>query len=97
MRDEVRDAAVRKVAFDWLEIQCVLHEGTLPRRLLSAGFQFEGRRVPLVWPQGIFKPAVCPKLPLRITTSPSGGPCSDSFADDHRLLYSYRGTNYSMG
>jgi putative restriction endonuclease len=93
MRDDVRDAAVRKTAFDWLEMQCALHEGTLPRSLLSAGFQFEGRRVPLVGPQGIFKPAVCPELPLTITTSPSGGPYSDSFADDHRLLYSYRGTN----
>lgn len=65
----------------------------MPRNVLSEGFQFEDRRVPLVGPQGIFKPAVCPELPLTITTSPSGGPYSDSFADDHRLLYSYRGTD----
>ena len=93
MRDELRDAAVRKLAFEWLEIQSALHEGTMPRSVLSEGFQFEGQRVPLVGPQGIFKPAVCPELPLTITTSPSGGPYSDSFADDHRLLYNYRGTN----
>ena len=93
MRDKLKDAAVRKLAFEWLEIQSALHEGTLPRSVLSEGFRFEGQRVPLVGPQGIFKPAVCPELPLTITTSPSGGPYSDSFADDHRLLYNYRGTN----
>lgn len=93
MDPQVRDAAVRKAAFEWLEIQCALHEGTLPRGILSEGFEFEGQRVPLVAPQGIFKPAVCPELPLTITTSPSGGPYSDNFEDDHRLLYSYRGSN----
>lgn len=93
MREEVRDAAVRKAAFEWLEVQCALYGGTLPRDVLSEGFQFERQRVPLVAPQGIFKPAVCPELPLTITTSPSGGPYSDNFADDHRLLYSYRGTD----
>jgi putative restriction endonuclease len=89
---EVRDAAVRRAAFEWLEMQSALHEGALPRSVLSEGFQFEGQRVPLVGPQGIFKPAVCPELPLTITTSPSG-PYADSFADDHRLLYNYRGTD----
>ena len=93
MREDIRDAAVRKAAFEWLELQCALHGGTLPRDVLSKGFQFEGQRVPLVAPQGIFKPAVCPELPLTITTSPSGGPYSDNFADDHRLLYSYRGSD----
>ena len=93
MEGDVRDAAVRKTAFEWLEVQSALHGGTLPRAVLSEGFQFEGQRVPLVAPQGIFKPAVCPELPLTITTSPSGGPYSDNFADDHRLLYSYRGTD----
>ena len=88
-----QDALVRKSAFAWLEFQCQLHSGVLPRTLLSEGFEFNGQRVPLVSPQGIFKPAVCPEIPLTITTSPSGGPYSDSFTDDHRLLYSYRGTD----
>lgn len=74
-------------------MQCALHGDTLPRSVLSKGFQFEGQRVPLVAPQGIFKPAVCPELPLTITTSPSGGPYSDNVGDDHRLFYSYRGTD----
>lgn len=89
---DVRDAQVRKMAFDWLEHQTALHGDVLPRALLSAGFQFEGRRVPFVSAQGIFKPAVCPEIPLTITTSPNG-PYEDSFADEHKLLYRYRGTD----
>ena len=41
----------------------------LARELLVRGFCFEGQRVPLVAPQGIFKPAVLPELPLSITTA----------------------------
>lgn len=88
-----QDAFVRKSAFEWLRLQCDLHSGVLPRSLLLQGFEFNGKRVPLVSPQGIFKPALCPKIPLTITTAPSGGPYSDSFTDDHHLLYSYRGTD----
>src|SRR6056297_2385250 len=92
MQIDHRDAQVRKMAFDWLERQTQLNGDVLPRDLLSAGFQFEGRRVPFVSAQGIFKPAVCPEIPLTITTSPNG-PYEDSFADEHRLLYKYRGNN----
>lgn len=92
MDPQIRDAQVRKMAFDWLERQTHLHGDVLPRQLLSTGFQFEGRRVPFVSAQGIFKPAVCPEIPLTITTSPNG-PYEDSFADEHKLLYRYRGTD----
>lgn len=80
------------MAFDWLDRQTMLHGDVLPRELLSQGFQLEGRRVPFVSAQGIFKPAVCPEIPLTITTSPNS-PYGDSFADDHRLEYRYRGTD----
>ncbi|AKS43207.1 HNH endonuclease [Wenzhouxiangella marina] len=80
------------MAFDWLERQTMLHGDVLPRDLLSQGFEFEGRRVPLVAPNGIFRPAVLPEIPLTITTSPNS-PYDDSFADDHRLEYRYRGKN----
>ena len=40
------------------------------RPLLEQGFAYEGRRVPLVSAQGIFKPAVM-DLPLSITTTPA--------------------------
>jgi hypothetical protein len=35
-------------------------ESPLPRAVFEHGFDFEGARVPLVGPQGIFKPAVIP-------------------------------------
>jgi putative restriction endonuclease len=63
----------------------------LPRSTLEQGFQFDGRRVPLLGPQGIFKPALC-ELPLSITTSPKS-PYADSWTPDNRLRYAYRGTD----
>ena len=64
----------------------------LPRSLLAEGFEFENQRVPLVGPQGIFKPKLLPQMPLSITTTPEG-PYDDSFGPDNLLLYRYRGTN----
>ena len=49
-----------------------------------------GNRVPLIGPQGIFKPRVC-ELPLSITTIP-GGPYPDAM-EGRFLRYSYRGTD----
>jgi putative restriction endonuclease len=68
-----------------------LHGDVLPRALLQAGFVLEGVRVPLVGPQGIFKPKVL-AFPLSITTS-TGGPYDDSFGDDGLLQYRYRGVD----
>jgi putative restriction endonuclease len=53
-------------------------------------FSLDGRRMPLVGPSGIWKPAVC-ELPISITTT-VGGPYDDTF--DRRagtLGYAYRG------
>lgn len=55
------------------------------------GFDYEGRRVPLLSQQGIFKPAVL-DVPLSIRTSPDG-PYHDAFRRDGLLEYSYRGTD----
>jgi len=38
--------------------------------VLAQGFEFDGRRVPLLGPEGIFKPAILPSIPLSITTAP---------------------------
>jgi len=62
---------VRTAAFAFLREQSALHGDTLPRTLLARGFVFEGQRVPLLGPQGIFKPAILPELPLSITTARS--------------------------
>lgn len=84
------DLAVRLAAFDWLTEQAALHGDVLSRSLLTAGFDFGGQRVPLLGPQGIFKPRLC-RLPLSITSIP-GGPYDDGF-EGGRLLYAYRGTD----
>ena len=86
------DQKVRLAAFDWLSKETKAHGEVLPRSLLEQGFEFEGGRVPLVAPQGIFKPQVLPEMPLSITTAPSG-PYDDSFGEDGLLLYRYRGAD----
>lgn len=85
------DLQVRLAAFDWLSEQVNLHGDVLPRKLLEQGFEFQGQRIPLVAPQGIFKPQLL-ELPLSITTAPKG-PYDDYFGNDNFLIYRYRGTD----
>lgn len=63
------DTAVRLQAFQFLETQRRTHPHAMPWSVLLRGFDFEGRRVPLVSQQGIFRPAIC-RLPLTIRTAP---------------------------
>ncbi len=86
------DQRIRLASFAWLSKQTKVHGDVLQRQLLIQGFEFEGKRVPLVGPQGIFKPQVLPKIPLSITTT-SDGPYDDSFDRNGFLMYRYRGTN----
>ena len=58
------DRKVRLTAFNWLAEQIAIHGDVLPRSILSAGFEFENQHVPLVSPQGIFKPKILPQMPL---------------------------------
>ena len=83
------DTRVRAAAFEWLSDQVAQHGDVLPRPLLADGFSLDGRRVPLLGPQGIFKPAVI-EVPLSITTVPSG-PYDDGFDHENVLQYRYRG------
>jgi putative restriction endonuclease len=59
---------------------------------------FDGERVSLQAPQGIFKPRVC-RFPLSIATVPTkedgSRPYDDAIGDDGLLRYRYRGTNPS--
>lgn len=89
--DQELDRQVRAATFQWLNEQRDLNGDIFPRSVLSEGFQFAGRRVPLVGPQGIFKPRILSDVPLSITTAP-GGPYADSMASG-RLRYAYRGTD----
>ena len=94
------DSSVRLAAFAFLEEKLLEgSEETLPFDLLRRGFTYRDRRVPLLGPQGIFKPAVLPEIPLTITTAPpkegKKAPYEDTIGPDGSLLYRYRGTDPS--
>jgi putative restriction endonuclease len=86
------DQRVRLAAFQWLRAQMDVHGDVLPRALLAEGFVLDGERVPLLGPQGIFKPRVMTEAPLSITTIP-GGPYEDGMGPGGLLGYAYRGTD----
>lgn len=91
------DTRVRTRAFQFLTEQTRPHGEVLPRDLLERGFDFEGRRVPLIGPQGIFKPALLAEMPISITTVPvregEARPYDDGVGPDGFLRYRYRGTD----
>jgi putative restriction endonuclease len=90
------DGLVRLAAFRFLEQQRILHGEVLPSTVLRRGFELAGRRVPLMGPQGIFKPAAA-SLPLSITTVPvvegRARPYEDEVGEDGFIRYRYRGTD----
>ena len=84
------DREIRLRVFDWLTDQ--RESGEAFSRAVLEDFSLGGRRIPLVGPSGIWKPAAC-ELPLSITTT-FGGPYPDSYdAVSQRLRYAYRGTD----
>lgn len=90
------DSRVRTAAFTFLEAETRrAGSDVLPRTLLAQGFQFDGRRVPILGPQGIFKPAVLPDMPLSITTVPveegEVPPYRDVIGRDGLLHHCYSG------
>jgi putative restriction endonuclease len=90
-----RDRLIRLAAFDYLRRLEELHGDVLPIGPLREGFEFEGQRVPLMGPQGIFKPAALPDMPISITTTPAVAnrprPYDDEVGPDGYLRYRYRG------
>lgn len=92
MFDRIGDETVRNAAFEWLKVQTERHGDVLPRALLAEGFTLREVRVPLLGPQGIFKPQVLSDAPLSITTAPNG-PYDDAFGPNDLLRYRYRGTD----
>jgi len=93
LNSENIDQQIRIKAFAWLDEQVAIHGDVLSRDLLANGFYFESERIPLVSPQGIFKPKWM-DYPLSITTT-TRGPYNDSFTADSFLQYRYRGTDPS--
>jgi putative restriction endonuclease len=88
------DSQVRLRAFQFLEDQVAVHGSALPRSVLERGFDYEGKRVPLISPQGIFTPAVL-DLPLTFTTVPivegQPRPYEDEVDENGLIRYRYRG------
>ncbi|MDX1578202.1 MAG: HNH endonuclease, partial [Gemmatimonadota bacterium] len=91
MFDRSADERIRAATFEWLAGRIAEHGDILPRTVLAQGFRLDGTRIPLLGPQGIFKPRVL-DLPLSITTSPNS-PYDDTFGADGLLEYRYRGTD----
>ncbi len=83
---------IRLAAFNWLKEQVDLYGDILSRPILEKGFLYNGERVTLIGPQGIWKPRVFDKVPISITTV-YGGPYDDSLSDDGSFTYRYRGTD----
>jgi len=86
------DRRLRIAAFAWLSEEVNIHGDVLPRTTLAQGFVFEGQRISLVSPEGIFKPKILPEYPISITTTTSGH-YDDGFTPEGLLLYRYRGTD----
>ena len=91
----VNDAEVRNRAFQFPVELTEQYGEVLPRAKLVAGFSVAGRRVPLMGPQGIFKPAILVRIPLSVTTAPivegKKRPYEDEISDDNLIAYRYRG------
>lgn len=83
---------LRIATFEWLR-RVVERDGDviLRKPVLETGFEFRGERIPLVAPQGIFKPRSC-ELPLSITTTPDS-PYDDGLGPNGLIAYKYRGTD----
>jgi putative restriction endonuclease len=91
------DREIRLSAFAFL-IESISRIGELlSYQLLMKGFLFRGERVPLMGPQGIFKPRIIPELPLSIATAPEipgkSRPYDDHSAGEGEIIYKYRGTD----
>ena len=96
--DLALEAAVRQAAFDLIKREGVEREGTweIRRAVLERGLRYGERRVPLIGPQGIFKPAILDAA-LSLTTVPRvpgrSQPYADSWDESGFLIYRYRGTD----
>ncbi len=91
------DTRVRLAAFEFLRQQVERSGLQLSRDVLARGFTFEGKNVPLLSPQGIFRPAVLPEIPLSITTAPPSdrkpAVYDDTIEQNGVITYRYRGSD----
>lgn len=86
---------IRLAAFNWLKTQAEIFSGVLPRNILASGFEFQGEKITLIGPSGIWKPRQFKTIPISITTV-INGPYSDAIGEDNFLTYKYRGKDQSF-
>jgi putative restriction endonuclease len=90
--EDPKSNKIRLEAFNWLAKMVAIHGDVLSRELLAKGFEFDGTRIPLVNPAGIFKPKGIIHYPLTITSIP-GGIYPDKLSEHNLIYYRYRGTD----
>lgn len=89
-----REHAVRAQAFRWLDEQVLRYGETIPASQLSAGFEFNGTRIPLTSRQGINKPKILDAA-LSLRTS-IDSPYTDHWINDWTLAYRYQGSDPNL-
>jgi len=90
--EDPRSAGIRMKIFDWLQNRIDNHGDVLTRDELAHECIIDGQIIPLLGPQGIFKPKIIEYFPISITTSPKS-PYKDDISDDRLITYQYRGTD----
>jgi len=90
--EDSRSAAIRQQIFEWLQQKIIENDDVLPYNVIKTGFIYQGKAVPLMGPQGIFKPQVIQYYPISITTSPNS-PYADKIAENSTISYKYRGSD----
>lgn len=86
------DTPIRTAAFEWLSKMTLLHGDVIERSVLQNGFEYQGKRITLLGPQGIWKPESM-ALPISITSVPNGPYKDYCSADKKNFVYAYRGTD----
>jgi putative restriction endonuclease len=86
----VPELDVRIAAFAWLREKGAANGGVLAGTILNEGFTYQGKRITLKGPAGIWFPQGF-SVPLSITTALNGPYRLDDIADDGLLTYAYRG------
>lgn len=83
---------IRLASFDWIRDQEHRTGGVFSGRELNVGFMFQGDRITLTGPTGIWFPRGF-RIPLSIRTSKNGPYRLDDIGDDGLLTYAYRGND----
>lgn len=86
------ETAIRLAAFDWIKQREPFNEGVFDGTELNKGFDYQGQRITLKGPTGIWAPAGF-SIPISISTLTKGPYALDDIGEDGLLTYAYRGTD----